>query len=289
MRALAIRRLILLLAAVLFSLFVTSSPSWATPHSCGDVWCNGNDSSTRYNTNGNEPQFYGGEIGTYLNDFGGPSSPCPSGLGNMCFLKGAADAAKTKYQNDTGIGVQAYYFMGGPASSRKPSGVSNYCWGWKQADKGFSHLGNEYSDYASWILVIFGDIEQGATYGWGSNATANRSVLSGFRDHIGDLASAEPSGCNDTHTAYQLGIYSTPGDWTAEFSGTGSLNNFMEWTPVHCCVSTNFPGGFSSPSASADWFGSPGAQLAWQYYLDPDYDVAKSGLTMPVLGYALGD
>ena len=192
-RYLAPVKAILVTLGLVAAFLLVPAPSFASAHSCGDVWCDGNDGSTRYNSNGNDPQIYIGEVGTYLNDWNGPVHPCPSGVGGMCFLSGAADGAVTRYQNSTGISVHFYYFLGGPDSGRRPSGVTAYCWGWKQANAMFTDVGADFGKWDGWASVIFGDIEGGSTYGWDTTTqTANRDVLDGFRDNVANNSSQQP-------------------------------------------------------------------------------------------------
>jgi hypothetical protein len=175
----SLRGVTLVLVALLALVLPAVPSAFATAHSCGDVWCNGNDGATRYNTSGNEPQFYGGEIGVYYLDFGtGGTEPCPSDPGNVCFNVDAANAAKTKYQSGTGIGTQYYYILGGPSSARKPSGISNYCWGWRQGGAAFSDMSQYFGPWNNWAVLVFGDIEGEQHLGWNySTPGANDDVL----------------------------------------------------------------------------------------------------------------
>jgi hypothetical protein len=289
-RYLAPKKAILVTLGLVAAFLLVPAPGFASAHSCGDVWCDGNDGSTRYNSNGNDPQIYVGEVGTYLNDWNGPVHPCPSGVGGMCFLSGAADGAVTRYQNSTGISVHFYYFLGGPDSGRRPSGVTAYCWGWKQANAMFTDVGADFGKWDGWASVIFGDIEGGSTYGWDTTTqNANRDVLDGFRDNVANNSSQQPGNCNGgSHTSFQAGIYSSPSQWNSALAGTGDIPNLFEWTAVKCCTST-YPGDFTGTSTHyADWFGGNNHHFAWQYDEGPDRDIAKAGLNMPDLGYALG-
>lgn len=45
---------------------------------CGSQGCSGSDGSTGLNQQGNAPQVYIGEIGSFAHDFFGNSGPCPS-------------------------------------------------------------------------------------------------------------------------------------------------------------------------------------------------------------------
>jgi hypothetical protein len=265
-------------------------PAGAVDHSCGDVWCSGNDGTTRYNTQGNDPQIYIGEIGIYYVDFDPDhhTSPC-SGVGGYCFNGPAANAALDKYQHGTGIGVHYYYILGGPASSLRPDGVTPYCWGWRQANQAFQNMSTSYGTWNAWALLIAADVEQETSLGWSlTSSSNNRAVVNGFKDHIQNATSDQPAGCSGTHTAYQPVVYSAPAMWSDFFSGNGSLPITPIWTYQKCCPGS-WPADFH-PSATryADWFGNSDYNFAWQFDQNPDYDIAKEPLYMPALGFGLG-
>ena len=266
-------------------------PAAASAHSCGDVWCSGNDSWTRYNKQGNEPQIYVGEVGTYLHDINGGTGPCGSGPDGMCFRTGAADGAVSRYQVDTGIGVAFYYFLGGSQSPLKGS-RTNYCWGWHQGYLALQDISAHFAKWADWSWMVFADIEDNGTYGWATgHASANLAVLNGFRDKIEGRASGQPNNCSGgiSNYYYQEGVYSSPSQWSYSF-GSKTIPNTPIWTYAHAGYTWPYPGDFSYNSSEyAAWFGGSSYHAGWQYNIDPDYDIFKEPVALPFMGYSIGD
>jgi len=98
------------LAGLILSVVLFLIPSSAQAYDCGDHYCNGNDSTTGTNSNGNAPQVYFGEVGVYTTEFGSSTGPCTgySNPDNSCFNVSAAKAAQAKNAAGAGIGVEGY-------------------------------------------------------------------------------------------------------------------------------------------------------------------------------------
>jgi hypothetical protein len=280
-----------MLIAIASTLLVPGPSASAAGTTCGNGggWCSGSDTNTRYNTAGNNPQIYLGEVGIYFTDFGGRTQ-CNGPYGN-CFNTAAADAAKTRFINGTGLGTQFYYFGGGPMSQYEPQWGSNYCFGWEQGYKAVHHANDSYGTYYNSALLMFFDVEQGATSEWSTNSQADRQVYNGFVDYVAQRSSADPTHCNNKNGIlnYQYGVYSAPGEWNPYF-GTSAYNTTVSsiiWTHEYCC-NASWPGNFSpSSTRKAQWFAN-GYFDGWQFDEGPDYDIFKEPMWLPVFNFSFG-
>lgn len=256
----------------------------ASAHTCGDIYCSGSDGTTRHDTQGTDPQFYGGEIGLWNVDFGSSSGPCGSysNPDDSCFNTAAAAAANTRAAAYTGVGTD-FYYLGAGAGPSGPVGNydSPYCWGWTQGHAA-AHLAHgapfhTYDTYA-WLIVL--DIEPSGHWDTGTKSQ-NADVVSGFRDYVEGFQPAE-SGCPhayDSGETYQFAIYSSPGQWSSSFSSTLHITNTPIWTYENCCTST-FPNTYTGGNGAA-WFGGSNYHFIWQFGQNPDYDIAAEPWYLP--------
>ncbi len=284
------------------TLVALSAPA-AQAATCGTAgWCSGSDGATGTNIQGNAPQIYIGEIGTYGDDFYNDSGPCtflkssdnPKGV---CFsFTGASGAdARATQSPPTGLGTIFFYFGGGSGANPHKKTWSSFCWGWQQgaaAVADLSRYGDTFVDYTSQWAIAF-DVEQatGTDYGWTSGAyAANRDVFNGFYDY---LAGTSTSCGTNTGVKWQPFAYSSKTDWNHAF-GTGSyasIPNTPEWTAYYVSSASNkcWPHGFTNTACgSAVWFDSSNYHWAWQYSGSPDWDVFKEPAYLPLFGYKWG-
>lgn len=286
--------ILLALATLSASAVALAAAGVAGAHTCGDNWCSGSDSGTRYNAQGNDPQIYMGEVGVYYLDIGGSGAgnqPCPADPNNSCFNLSAANAAYSKWNAGTGMGVMFYYFGGGAASQYEPQWGSPYCFGWHQGKLAVADANKYFSKYYSsaWLFAL--DIEQNNSFGW-SNQTQhkNQEVEQGFDNYIDGVSSADPSNCTGTNTSfeYQHAVYSSPAQWSYSFgSSYGSIPNTPEWTSEWCCHSS-YPQGFGSGSTAAQWFGGSNYHDMWQFNESPDQDNLFEPVFLPHWGFSIG-
>jgi len=272
-----------------------ASASAATPGNCESDWCSGSDSSTGANIQGNGPQVYVGEVGTYTRDFDGISGPCPQYAGGMCFNNTAAQNAYARWNttHPTGMGVQYYYLLGGYGANR--GGRDAYCWGWAQGQKAISEVeaGNP-GDYLTGAYFLVADIEDST---WSSSNTANnRLVFNGFADYVAGRSSAD-SGCTSANPLgpLQYAVYSAPGVFNPAFGSSGNLPNTPIWTWEYYCRDS-WPGGTWTPSSNSsdnaqfNW-ASSNYHWGWQFYntcSSQDYDEFYEPMYMPVFGVNWG-
>ena len=152
--------------------------------------------------------------------------------------KNAAQAHTNYVKYGKGIGVGAYWFMGGPGVDPHYNGTAAeaYAWGAAQAARALSNIKNGPFDYkVVWADIELPGIKPAPDNGWnnvytspGSGivkqshipATIDRADFNGFADYI------------TSHSPYKVGVYSSPGAWTSIFgTGTASLiPNTYEWT-----------------------------------------------------------
>jgi len=226
----------------------------------GSVW-SGSDTNTTVNAQGNYPQSYVGEVGTYIYDFAGGGKPCPATPTGGCFsTTAAADANYRAEVEDTGEGTYAYYFVGGPGVE---PGLSPMTWGEDQGSKAVADAGS----YSSYILhhAMCMDIEPSSAgeYGWTGNAENDRLVFNGFFDEV------EAHGW--TPCVYSAGSFDGYTEAWQVAMGTGSyasIPNTVTWTyEGHNWTgwpSTGFDGN-SNAAYNAQWFGSSNYQWMWQF------------------------
>jgi hypothetical protein len=280
-------KLLVGISAFLLLLFplVPASTAQAASHTCGSDWCSGSDTSTRYNTEGNNPQIYFGEVGYYYHDLGGGGSgPCTGDPGESCFDTDAANGANSRWSANTGLGTQFYYLAGGADSVLEGNYSSAYCFGWAQGRDAEAHIADYFGDWddSAWWLAI--DVEQDNTFGWSSSTkTANRDVFDGFTDAIAGRSDAGSCG-GSTSGAFQQEAYSSPDQWSYSFGSTeGNIPNTPIWTYEYCCTST-YPQSYNN----ADPWGNSDYLEGWQFDQNPDYDVVYEPAYLPVFGIYLG-
>jgi hypothetical protein len=263
---------------------IVGLPGGATASTCGSNWCSGSDGSTGANVQGNGPQMYGGEDGSYSVTFYNGSRPCPSDPGGVCWNTTGASNAQSRYQSNTGIGIASYYFGGGAAANNQ--GLSSYCWGVDQATAAAGGMDSTFRSWRSAQYLMFMDIEDPvSSYGWASTEqAANRQVFNGFYDYTDGSA---PCGKDKTPgDLSQPGAYSAPDAWSSAMGSNGGIPNSYVWTYEQCCTGSwtgsNWGGRFQN-------FG--GAQYRWDLQFDqnPDYDDAYEPDWLPVFGIYLGN
>jgi hypothetical protein len=280
---------LIVVAAVLGAGIASASAS--TPGNCESDWCSGADGDTAANVQGNAPQIYLGEIGSYTHDFDGISGPCPQFPGGLCFDNSTAENAYARWNTShpTGMGVQYFYLLGGYDTNR--GGLDAYCWGWAQGQAAISEVeSGDPSDYIPSAYFIVADIEDSS---WSSSYTADdRLVFNGFADYVAGKSSAD-SGCTSTNPLgpFQYAVYSAPDVFNPAFGSSGDLPNTPIWTWEYYCRST-WPGGTWTPSSNSslnaqfDWASSK-YHWGWQFYntcSSPDYDEFYEPMYMAVYG-----
>ena len=150
----------------------------------------------------------------------------------------AAQAHTNYTQYGKGIGVGAYWFMGGPGVDPHYNGTAAeaYAWGAAQAARALSDIANGAFDYkVVWMDVELPGIKPAPDNGWNNvytspcsgivkqshiPATIDRADFNGFANYV------------TSHSSYKVGVYSSPAVWTSIFgTGTASLiPNTYEWT-----------------------------------------------------------
>jgi len=254
----------------------------ASAHTCGSNWCSGADGNTSSNVQGNGPQIYTGEVGTYFCDFGG--SNC-----NAAFNGAGANNAYSRWKASTGMGVWYYYFTAGAGISYESAYPSPYCFGWAQGYHAVVDAHNHFSQYypSAWVMSM--DIESPTSYGWYSSTQAqNRQVFDGLAGR-GSADSRctyrDGSGYN-----FQYGVYSDNSDWSYAMGSYGnSIPGTLKWTYQYSCYGS-WPGSF----VQAEWFADNNIREVWQYLHDcsaaggHDYDVLYEPVYLPLYGITIG-
>ena len=154
----------------------------------------------------------------------------------------------TKYSK--GVGVGAYWFMGGPGVDPHYNGTANeaYAWGAAQAARTLADIANGAFDYkVVWMDIELPGITPAPDNGWNSVYTSacsgrvkqsfvptslDRADFNGFFDYV------------THHSPYKVGVYSTASVWTKIF-GTGGASlipNTYEWT--YEPETTNYTGAY---------------------------------------------
>jgi hypothetical protein len=150
----------------------------------------------------------------------------------------AAQAHTDKVRYHRGVGVGAYWFMGGPGVDPNYNGTAAEAsaWGARQAARALADIANGPFDYpVVWMDVELPGITPAPDNGWnnvytspcsgvvrtrGVPATVDRAEFNGFANYVA------------SHSKYKIGVYSEPGVWASIF-GTGSASlipNTYEWT-----------------------------------------------------------
>jgi hypothetical protein len=220
----------------------------------------------------------------------------------LAWAPASAYQANTNYAKyHLGVGVGAYWYMGGPGVDPHWNGTTTeaYRWGEQQAAWTLAAMKGRYVPYpVIWADIELPGIAPAPDNGWNSVYTSpcsgavrqsyvpvsvDRSELNGFAAYI------------TSHSAYKVGVYSSPTIWPTIF-GTGSdsrLTNMYEWTytaetsklspaPAGWCLRgvytcAQFFGGQTSSSKYAlMWQWSGGGGFTNAYHGDFDQiDIAR--------------
>jgi hypothetical protein len=157
----------------------------------------------------------------------------------IAFSPANAAQAHTSYVTyHRGVGVGAYWFMGGPGVDPRYNGTAAEAsaWGARQAARALADIANGAFDYkVVWMDVELPGIGPAPDNGWNSVYTSpcsgvvkqssvpvplDRADFNGFAAYVA------------AHSAYKAGVYSSAGIWTSIF-GTGSAASIpgtYEWT-----------------------------------------------------------
>jgi len=222
----------------------------------------------------------GGAYGGYIGMTGNWAYWLGCKGGFIAFSSANAAQAHTNYVTyHRGVGVGAYWFMGGPGVDPRWNGTTAEAsaWGARQAARALSDIANGTFDYkVVWMDVELPGIAPAPDNGWNSVYT---SPCSGVKKQSSVPAATDRADFNGfanyiaAHSSYKVGVYSSPGVWASIF-GTGSaasIPNTYEWT--YEPETTNFgnaPYGWCLKSGGcAKFFGgqtssSPYA-LMWQW------------------------
>jgi hypothetical protein len=205
--------------------------------------------------------------------------------GVVVYSRSDAGAARTNFTTyHTGIGVGAYWFMGGPGVDPHFNGhdTEAAAWGADQAKAALADL-NKLSPHVNYP-VVFMDVElpgNAPAYtpapdnGWNAvytspcsgvvktnyvNPQVDRAEFNGFADYL------------TAHSSYKAGVYSAPSIWTSIFGKYGGLSNTYEWTYNGDTSSlSNLPDGWclAGTSTCAQFFGgmtdTSKYALMWQW------------------------
>jgi len=222
----------------------------------------------------------GGAYGGYIGMTGNWAYWLGCKGGFIAFSSANAAQAHTNYVTyHRGVGVGAYWFMGGPGVDPHWNGTTAEAsaWGARQAARALSDIANGKFDYkVVWMDVELPGIAPAPDNGWNSVYT---SPCSGVKKQSSVPAAVDRADFNGfasyiaAHSSYKAGVYSSPGVWASIF-GTGtvaSIPNTYEWTyePETASLS-NAPFGWCLKSGGcAQFFGgqtssSPYA-LMWQW------------------------
>jgi hypothetical protein len=193
-----------------------------------------------------------------------------------------ADRNFTQYHK--GVGVAAYWFMGGPGVDPHYNGTAAEAkrWGARQAARALADIRGRPSSQRVLYPVLWMDIEPpgiapARDNGWDSVYTSpcSGTVKSNFVPPVVDRADFNGFwGYVHAHSSYAVGVYSGPGSWTRIF-GTGKASripNTYEWTyqPETANLS-HAPSGwcYRGISGCAEFFGgvtrSNKHALMWQF------------------------
>jgi hypothetical protein len=229
--------------------------------------------------------FLGGAYGGYIGMTGNWAywQGCS---GSEHFIAFSATNAAQAHTNFTtyhlGVGVGAYWFMGGPGVDPHYNGTAGeaYAWGQAQAARALADIANGAFDYkVVWMDIELPGDSPAPDNGWNSvytstcsgtvrtngiPAAVDRADFNGFFDYV------------TAHSPYHVGVYSTASVWTQIF-GTGSASlipNTYEWTyePETTNYTGAFPSGWCLSHGSgpcAQFFGgqtnASSHAIAWQW------------------------
>jgi hypothetical protein len=228
--------------------------------------------------------FLGGAYGGYIGMTGNWAYWLGCG-GQEHFLAYSATNARQARTNfrtyHKGVGLGAYWFMGGPGVDPHYNGTQAEAisWGAQQAARALIDIKNGGGiDYpVVWMDIELPGITPAPDNGWNSVYTSpcsgkvkqqhiapavDRADFNGFWGYI--LA----------HSSYKPGVYSSAGVWQSIFAGTsyGSIPHTNEWTyePETTNYRGNAPTGFCLKSGGcAQFFGgvtsASSNALMWQW------------------------
>ena len=181
----------------------------------------------------------GGAYGGYIGMTGNWAYWLGCKGGFIAFSSANAAQAHTNYVTyHRGVGVGAYWFMGGPGVDPNWNGTTAEAsaWGARQAARALSDIANGAFDYkVVWMDVELPGIKPAPDNGWNSVYT---SPCSGVKKQSSVPAAVDRADFNGfasyiaAHSSYKVGVYSSPGVWASIF-GTGSaasIPNTYEWT-----------------------------------------------------------
>jgi hypothetical protein len=195
--------------------------------------------------------YLGGAYGGYIGMTGNWAywQGCKGGF--IAFSSANAAQAHTNYVTyHRGVGVGAYWFMGGPGVDPHYNGTAAEAtaWGAAQAARALSDIANGAFDYkVVWMDVELPGIAPAKDNGWNSVYTSScsgvvkqsfvptsldRADFNGFANYVA------------AHSSYKVGVYSSAGVWTSIF-GTGTdaqIPNTYEWT--YEPETTNYKGAY---------------------------------------------
>lgn len=243
-----------------------------------DSWPITNNSKAPYQ----EPVI-GGNYGGYMWMTGNWARTEGCSTGNfLAWAPANAAQANTNYATyHLGVGVGAYWYMGGPGVDPHWNGTTTeaYDWGEQQAAWTLAAMKGRYVPYpVIWADIELPGIAPAPDNGWNSvytspcsgkvkvssvPASVDRSELNGFAAYI------------TSHSTYKVGVYSSPLIWSSIF-GTGSyasIPNTYEWTyTAETSKLSPAPAGWclrGDAATCAEFFGgqtsSSSYALMWQW------------------------
>jgi hypothetical protein len=222
----------------------------------------------------------GGAYGGYIGMTGSWAYWLGCKGGFIAFSSVNAAQAHTNYLTyHRGVGVGAYWFMGGPGVDPHWNGTTAEAsaWGAQQAARALSDIKNGAFDYkVVWMDVELPGVAPAPDNGWDSVYT---SPCSGIKKQSSIPEAVDRADFNGfahyiaAHSSYQVGVYSSAGVWSSIF-GTGSaasITSTYEWT--YEPETTNFgdaPHGWCLKSGGcAQFFGGQTYKskyaLMWQW------------------------
>jgi len=214
--------------------------------------------------------FLGGAYGGYIGMTGNWAywQGCSGSEHFIAFSATNAAQAHTNYATyHLGVGVGAYWFMGGPGVDPHYNGSAGeaYAWGQAQAARALADIAGGAFDYkVVWMDIELPGDSPAPDNGWndvytstcsgtvrssGIPAAVDRADFNGFFDYV------------TAHSSDKVGVYSTASVWTQIF-GTGSASlipNTYEWT--YEPETTNYKG-----AAPAGWCLSHGSGPCAEFF-----------------------
>jgi len=215
----------------------TSNPSPGTGFGYGtDSW----PMSVRGSGPYTEPVLGNASYGGYMWMAGNWARWAGCKTGNfLAWAPANANQANENYAKyHIGVGVGAYWYMGGPGVDPHWNGTTTeaYNWGARQAAQTLATIKGRFVPYpVIWADIELPQIAPAPDNGWNNVYTSmcsgvvrqsyvpvavDRAEFNGFANYI------------TTHSTYKVGVYSAPQDWNRIF-GTGpdsKIPNTYEWT-----------------------------------------------------------